>query len=62
MGGSKLNQLAGMSPAVMSIAMVAVLALVWGGVAILRRGDRQRGLLMLACAAVILGNVLIWTV
>ncbi|WP_294330465.1 hypothetical protein [uncultured Sphingomonas sp.] len=46
----------------MSIAVLAVLALSWGGVTVLRRGDRQRGVLMLLCALVILGNVLIWAV
>lgn len=49
-------------PVTMGIAMLAVLALAWGGVTVIRRGDRQRGVLMLVCALVIFGNVLIWAV
>jgi hypothetical protein len=44
----------------LSIAMVAMGALVWGGVRTYRRGERQKGVLMAVCAAVILGNLLIW--
>jgi hypothetical protein len=45
-----------------AIAMLAVFACVIGGIAILRRGDnRLKGVLMLVMAAVLLGNVLIWT-
>ena len=50
----------GLAPAV---AMIAVFALTAGGILLLRGGrDRRKGGLMLACAAVILGNVLIWTI
>jgi hypothetical protein len=49
------------NPILQSIAMVAVLALVWGGVVVWRKGDRQKGVLMVIAAAVLLGNVLIWT-
>lgn len=45
----------------LSIAVIAIGVLVWGGVRTLR-SDRQKGVLMLVCALVILGNVLIWTV
>lgn len=62
MGGGDLSGLAGLYPLAMSIAVLAVLALALGGVTVLRRGDRQRGVLMLVCALVILGNVMIWTV
>lgn len=62
MGGGDLSGLARLYPLMMGIAVLAVLALTWGGVAVLRRGDRQRGVLMLLCAVVILGNVLIWAV
>lgn len=62
MGGGDLTGPSGLYPLTMGIATLAVLALAWGGVTVLRRGDRQRGVLMLACALVILGNVLIWTV
>lgn len=47
----------------LSIAMIAVFALAIGGVWIWsKKGERQRGLLMLAAALVILANVAIWTV
>ena len=50
----------GLAPAV---AMIAVFALTAGGIYLMRGGrDRGKGGLMLACAAVILGNVVIWTV
>ncbi len=62
MGGGDLSALSGLYPIMAGIAVLAVLALAWGGVTVLRRGDRQRGVLMLLCALVILGNVLIWTV
>jgi hypothetical protein len=62
MGGGDLSGLSGLYPLTMGIAMLAVLALAWGGVTVLRRGDRQRGVLMLVCALVILANVLIWTI
>ena len=44
-----------------AIAMLAVFGLVWGGAVIWKR-DRRRAVLMIVCAVVILGNVLIWTV
>ena len=53
----------GWPAAALGIAMIAVFALVAGGIRIVRRReDRQRGLLMIAAAIVIFGNVLIWTV
>lgn len=46
-----------------TIAMLAVFALMWGGIYLIaKRRDRKKGALMLVCAAVIFGNVLIWTV
>jgi hypothetical protein len=62
MGGGDLSWLSGLYPLTMGSAMLAVLALAWGGVTVLRRGDRQRGVLMLVCSLVILANVLIWTI
>ena len=44
----------------LSVLMLAAVALVWGGVVQIRRGVR-RGWLMLVAAAVLIGNVLIWT-
>ncbi len=47
-------------PLVFSIAMLAAFALTVGGVlTIVRRRERMRGILMLVCALVLLGNVLI---
>ena len=45
----------------LSLGMLAVFALAFGGVVLFRRGERQKGLLMIAAAVVILANVLIWT-
>ncbi|WP_404333350.1 hypothetical protein AB2M62_09755 [Sphingomonas sp. MMS12-HWE2-04] len=42
------------------LVVIAVAALVWGGVRTLKV-DRTKGVLMLVCALVILGNLLIWT-
>lgn len=47
----------------LALAVLGVFALAAGGVFMLvKRRDRTRGVLMLVCAAVVLGNVLIWTV
>jgi hypothetical protein len=47
----------------LTIAMFAVFTLGAGGIYLwAKRGEKQRGLLMLAAAVVILANVLIWTV
>ena len=49
--------------AMLSITMLVIAALAWGGIVLLKRGaDRRRGILMLVAAAVLLGNVLLWTV
>jgi len=46
----------------LSIMMLAVGALIWGGIVLWRRGDdKRKALLMGAAALVLLGNVLIWT-
>ena len=46
----------------LAVAMIAVAALLLGGVRLARRGgpERSRGWLMIAVALVIFGNVLIW--
>ena len=47
--------------AMLSITMIVIVALVWGGIMLLRCGiDRKRGALMMIAALVLLGNVLIW--
>ncbi|WP_420137175.1 hypothetical protein [Sphingomonas sp.] len=51
------------APALLSISMLAVLALALGGgwTIAKRPADKLRGVLMLVAALVLLGNVLIWT-
>ena len=45
-----------------SVAMLGVFALVFGGIALWRRGDnRKQAVLMVIAALVLLGNVLILT-
>ncbi len=45
-----------------TIAMLAAFALTGGGIHLLRQGrDRTKGVLMLVMAAVLVGNVVIWT-
>jgi high-affinity Fe2+/Pb2+ permease len=46
----------------MAVAMIAAFLLIAGGARLIFRDDqRGRGLLMVAAAAVLIGNVLIWT-
>jgi high-affinity Fe2+/Pb2+ permease len=46
----------------MAVAMLAAFVLAAGGVKLaLSKENRSRGLLMLVAAAVLVGNVLIWT-
>lgn len=53
------NAIAAIAP---TVAMLAVIALALGGIYLIRkRQDRRKGVLMLIAAAVLLGNVLIWT-
>ena len=53
----------GIAAAAPAIAMIAMFACVIGGVwMIAKRGERKKGALMLVMAAVLLGNVLIWTI
>jgi len=51
----------------LSLLLIAAVVMVWGGVTMIRKGDRDggnrtKGLLMIVCAVVLVGNVLIWTV
>lgn len=51
----------------LSLLTIAAIVLVWGGVTMIRKGDRAgggrtKGVLMIVCAVVLVGNVLIWTV
>ena len=47
---------------VASVAVLAVIALGWGGLwLVLKRRDRTRGALMIVAGLVLLANMLIWT-
>ena len=49
--------------AALSLAVIAAFALIGGGVFLLvKQRNAKQGLLMLVAAAVLLGNVLVWTV
>lgn len=53
----------GLAATLMSVAVIAAFALVAGGVTLIaKRRDRKKGALMLAAAAVLVGNLLIWTI
>lgn len=55
--------MSGLNAAAPALAMLAAFALVFGGVAIVRKGeDRRKGVLMLVMAAVLVANVMIWTI
>ncbi len=52
-----------MNAAALSIAMLAYFVLAGAGLRLaFGKGDRKRGLLMLAAALVIAGNIAIWTI
>ncbi|MDZ3831452.1 MAG: hypothetical protein U0S50_06510 [Sphingopyxis sp.] len=51
-----------MGDLLLSIVMLAGLALAGGAVMVFRHGDRRRALLMLIAALVLFGNVAIWLV
>jgi len=51
----------GIAQAAPALAMLAAFACIAGGGVTIRRGDRLKGVLMLVMAAVLVGNVLIWT-
>lgn len=52
----------GIAAAALSIAVLAAFALAGGGAWLLiKRNERKQGVLMLIAAAVLFGNVLIWT-
>jgi len=46
----------------LALAMIAAFLLAVFGAKLARGADRKRGILMLVAAAVLVGNVLIWTV
>ena len=50
-----------MLDAALSLMMLVAIALVGGGVFLLRRGERKRPVLMLTLAAIMVVNLIIWT-
>lgn len=59
-GAALFGRMAPIHATILSIMMLAVFALTAGGIVLIRR-DRRKGILMLVAAAVLLGNVAIWT-
>lgn len=60
---SGTGQLGALASTMLSVLVIAAVVLAWGGWRMItKRGDRQKGILMLACAFVLVVNVLIWTV
>lgn len=60
---SSTGQLGALAGTMLSVLVIAAMVLAWGGWRMItKRGDRQKGILMLACALVLVVNVLIWTV
>lgn len=51
-----------MTSFVLSIAMLTAIALVFGAVALFRRGQRKQPALMLVLAVVMIANVVIWSI
>lgn len=50
-----------MLDAALSLLMLTAIALVGGAVFLLRRGERQRPILMLTLAGIMVINLIIWT-
>jgi hypothetical protein len=51
----------GLAATFLSFAVIAAPLLFGGGIVLIRRGDRRKGVLMLIASIVLLGNVLILT-
>ncbi len=51
-----------MTSFVLSLAVLTAFALIAGAIVLLRRGQRKQPVLMLILAAVMIGNVVIWSI
>lgn len=51
-----------MTSFVLSIAMLTSIALIFGAIALFRRGQRKQPALMLVLAMVMIANVVIWSI
>lgn len=47
---------------IFALLMLAAFALLYGGMRLFRVGERRKAALMFVCAAVMVANVLIWTI
>lgn len=62
-GDGTSGAMTGFAAAILSIAVLSAFALVAGGAYLLiKRKERKQGILMLIAAAVLFGNVLVWTI
>ena len=62
-GWHKTGMMTGPGATILSILVLAAFALVAGGLYLLiKRKERKQGVLMLIAAAVLFGNVLVWTI
>jgi uncharacterized membrane protein YozB (DUF420 family) len=52
----------GPADTLLAVVMAVAFVLIFGGIRLIRRGERRNGSLMLACAVVMIGNVAIWAV
>ncbi len=52
----------GPAATLLAILMVVAILLAVFGIRMIARGERRNGSLMLVCAVVMVGNVVIWTV
>jgi hypothetical protein len=60
--GERNSKVETLTEAAMALAVISSFLLGFGGVRIVTgRADRAKGILMIAAAAVLLANVLIWT-
>ncbi len=54
-------EMGSIASAALALAMIAAFLLAAGGARLTFKGERKHGLLMVAAAAVLVANVLIWT-
>ncbi|MDF7776221.1 hypothetical protein P1X14_13260 [Sphingomonas sp. AOB5] len=61
--GTVTPQIGVAASALLSIMMLAAIALAWGGWRMYsKHGDKRKGVLMWICAVILLANVAIWTI
>lgn len=60
--GERRTQLNDIASTALAVTMIAAFLLAAGAIALVRRGERRKAVLMMVAAAVLVGNVLIWTI